>query len=82
MGAAASSLEGNSCEEQVRFWTLWHESTREKRHAIGIGISKEINRLMRSDEIRSAQDFKKKLAQHVKSILPPSRGRRRPRKRR
>jgi hypothetical protein len=69
MGAAAGSLEGNSAEEQVQFWTLWHESTRDERHKLGVGISRKINALMRSDEIRSAEEFKKELAKHVKAIL-------------
>jgi hypothetical protein len=69
MGAAAGSLEGNSCEEQVRFWKLWNESTQDERHTIGIGISRTINDLMRSAEIKTAEDFKKRLAQYVKTQI-------------
>jgi hypothetical protein len=82
MGAAAGSLEGNSCDEQVEFWTLWHESTAEDRLKIRVGISRKINELMRDDAIRSARDFKTQLAAHVKTILPSNQRPRSPRKRR
>jgi hypothetical protein len=75
MGAAAGSLEGNSCEEQVQFWKLWNESTQDRRHTIGVGISERIYDLMRDDTIKSAADFKKQLAQYVKTKIlkkPPS----------
>jgi hypothetical protein len=81
MGAAAGSLEGNSAEEQVQFWKIWNESSQDERHRIGVGISRKINALMRSDEIRSAEQFKRELAKHVKTIIPRSRRRRPPRKR-
>jgi hypothetical protein len=68
MGAAASSLEGNSCEEQVQFWTLWNQSTRDQRHTIGVGISRKIDQLMKS-EITSAGEFKKELAKYVKTVI-------------
>ena len=68
MGAAAGSLEGNSAEEQVQFWTLWHESTRDERHHIAVGISNQIKELMKSD-IASAGEFKRELAKYVKTLI-------------
>ena len=68
MGAASGSLEGNSSEEQVEFWERWNRSTRDQRHEIGVGISKRINELMRSD-IKSAVEFKSSLAQYVKTEI-------------
>ena len=68
MGAAAGSLEGNSSEEQVEFWERYFRSSRDQRREIGVGISKRINELMRSD-IRSAEEFKRSLAQYVKTEI-------------